>query len=59
MTDLFSDQPMFSEFEQATAQQIAFEHDRDTPTAADMQQAVQSIRKWNSQRLAAGLPLWV
>ena len=59
MNDLFSDQPQFSQFEQDTAQLFAYYGDRNEPTAADMQKAVESVRKWNSQRLAAGLPLWV
>lgn len=59
MNDLFTDQPQFSKFEQDTAQLIAYQSDRDTPTAADMQQAVKSVRKWNSQRQSAGLPIWV
>lgn len=58
MNDLFHDQPQFSQFEQDTAQLLAYQSDRSTPNAADMQQAVESIRKWNSQRSAAGLPLW-
>lgn len=58
MTGLFDDQPMFSEFELATAQQLALEHGRDKPTAADMQSAVSDVKRWNEQRSKAGLALW-
>lgn len=59
MTGLFDDQPMFSDFELATAQQLALEHGRDNPTAADMQSAVTLTKKWNAQRRGAGLLPWV
>lgn len=59
MTGLFDDQPMFSDFELATAQQLALEHGRDNPTAADMQSAVTLTKTWNAKRRAAGLLPWV
>lgn len=42
---------LYTEFEEATAQQLAFERNRDEPTDKDLQDAVAVAAKWNKQRI--------
>ena len=46
---------LFTEFELATAQQLAWERDRDEPNERDLQDAIAMAAKWNQQRIKLGL----
>jgi len=46
---------LYTEFEIATAQQLAYERNRDEPADKDLQDAVKIAAKWNKQRQALGL----
>lgn len=50
---------LYTEFEQtATAQQLAYERNRDKPNDQDMADAVLMCSRWNKQRVKTGLKLW-
>jgi len=51
--------PLITDFEQATAHQLALERNRATPTEQDMADAVKLAANWNKQRQKAGLKPWV
>lgn len=46
---------LYTEFEIATAQQLAFERNRDEPNKADLDEAVKLAAKWNKKRQEQGL----
>lgn len=48
----------FTDFEVATAEQIATGCGRASPNEADMRQAVSLCHRWNRERQASGLPSW-
>lgn len=56
--DLFTD-TTFTEFEMATAEQIAMSQGRNMPNKGDMVMAVEKTREWNAQRQRLELPLWL
>jgi hypothetical protein len=49
---------LYNDLEQATAQQLAYERNRDTPSEQDMADAVVMCARWNLQRIEFGLKLW-
>jgi hypothetical protein len=49
---------LFNDFEQSTAQQLAYERNRDTPTEQDMADAVVMCAMWNLQRIKLELKAW-
>jgi hypothetical protein len=49
---------LFNDFEQATAQQLAYERNRDTPTEQDLADAVGICARWNLQRVKLELKPW-
>lgn len=51
--------PLTTEFEQATAQQLAWCSGKDEPTEREYAQAVKLAAKWNKKRVAMGLRVWV
>ena len=50
---------LYNDFEQSTAQQLAYERNRDTPTEQDMADAVVMCARWNLQRQKEGIKAWV
>lgn len=52
------EQPTFTDFEKATAEQVAVAKGRKTPSAEDYAYAVKKCRQWRKKRLAMGLPEW-
>tara|TARA_Y100001963_G_scaffold103450_1_gene142395 strand:- start:47 stop:223 length:177 start_codon:yes stop_codon:yes gene_type:complete len=44
---------------EATAQQLAFCHGRETPNDHDYQAASESLERWNFMRESVGLTAWV
>jgi hypothetical protein len=50
--------PLMTDFESATAQQLAYERNRDTPSDKDLEDAVRMCGKWNKQRQREGMRLW-
>lgn len=46
---------LYTEFELATAQQLAYERNRDETTEQDLQDAIKKAAKWNKQRQQLGL----
>lgn len=57
--DLFGGETSFTDFENATAQQIAIAAGRKAPNKADMEMAVTKSREWNEKRARSGLSPWV
>ncbi|MAA94931.1 MAG: hypothetical protein CML22_07090 [Rheinheimera sp.] len=49
----------FTEFELATAEQIAMSLGRKVPNKGDMVMACEKSREWNQQRRELGLTDWV
>ena len=49
---------LFNDFESATAQQLAYERNRDTPSEQDMADAVVMCARWNLQRVELELKAW-
>jgi hypothetical protein len=49
---------LYTDFEAATAAQLALERNRDTPSEKDLSDAVRMCSKWNKQRKEIGLRLW-
>jgi hypothetical protein len=49
---------LFNDSEQATAQQLALERNRDTPSEQDMADAVGMCARWNLQRVKLELKPW-
>jgi len=47
--------PLITDFEQAAAQQLAYERNRDTPTEQDLSDAVKMCAWWNKARKQLGL----
>ena len=47
-----------TEFEYATAQQIAWHHARDNIIESDWAEAKQLCEKWNKQRQEKNLEIW-
>jgi len=52
------DGPAFTEFEEATAVQIAVSSGRLEPNHKDYAAAVERVRNWNRQREALNLTVW-
>lgn len=52
------DETTFTEFEEATAEQLAISAGRKSPNEADMRQAVSLCQRWNRDRRCAGLLPW-
>ena len=50
---------LYTEFEETTANQLALERNRDTPSEKDMADAVKLAAKWDKQRKQQGLKPWV
>jgi hypothetical protein len=50
--------PLITDFEHSTANQLALERNRDTPSDKDLSDAVRMCSKWNEQRKEIGLRLW-
>lgn len=48
----------FSDFEVATAEQIALSNGRESPVSSDFVLAVKKCREWKVMRKAMGLPEW-
>lgn len=48
----------YTDFEQATAEQIAVAGGRETPNARDFLMAVQKAKLWNIQRKDLNLASW-
>ncbi len=46
---------LYTDFEIATAQQLAFERNRDEPNQSDLQEAIVLAAKWNKKRQEQGL----
>lgn len=46
---------LYTDFEIATAQQLAFERNRDEASEQDLQDAVKLAAGWNNKRLELGL----
>ena len=44
--------PLITEFEQATAEQLAWSKGRDIPTQEDLARAEKMVAKWNKIRIA-------
>lgn len=51
--------PLITEFEQATAEQLAWCNGKDEPTEREYAQAVKMAAKWNKKRKLMGLRAWV
>jgi len=51
--------PLITDFEQATAHQLALERNRDTPSEKDLADAVKLVANWNKARKQQGLSHWV
>jgi hypothetical protein len=49
---------LYTDFEQATAQQLAWERNRDAPSEQDLSDAVVMCARWNLQRIELGLKAW-
>jgi hypothetical protein len=50
--------PLITDLESATAQQLAWERNRDTPSEKDLADAVVMSARWNLQRVEMGLKAW-
>lgn len=48
-----------NDFEAATAQQLAYERNRDEPNEKDEQDAIKLCSKWNKQRIKENMRAWV
>lgn len=46
---------LYTDFELATAQQLAFDRNRDQPNEVDLADAVKLAAKWNQKRIEQGL----
>lgn len=51
--------PPLNELEQAVAQALAYERNRDKPNAQDEQDAIKFCSKWNLIRIKMGFKAWV
>ena len=51
--------PLITDFEQATAEQLAWCNGKDEPTEREYAQAVKLAAKWNKKRRLMGLRVWV
>jgi hypothetical protein len=49
---------LYTDLEAATAQQLAYERNRDTPSEKDLEDAVRMCSKWNKQRQREGMRAW-
>ena len=49
---------LYTDFEFATAQQLAYERNRDEPSDKDLDDAVRMCSKWNKQRQREGMRAW-
>mgnify|MGYP003412446637 FL=1 len=46
---------LYTEFELATAQQLAFDRNREKPNQSDLEDAIKLAAKWNAKRIEQGL----
>ena len=51
--------PLITDFERATAEQLAWCNGKDEPTEREYVQAVKLAAKWNKKRRLMGLRAWV
>jgi len=49
---------LYTDFELATAAQLAFERNRDEPNERDLADAVKMCARWNRQRIDLELKPW-
>lgn len=51
--------PLVTEFEEVTAQQLAWCKGKDEPSEVEIAEAVKMASRWNKKRIAMGLRAWV
>jgi len=50
--------PLYTEFEQLTAETLCLERNRDEPNEQDLNDAVAMCARWNQKRINMGMRAW-